>query len=62
MPVRLRKTALPYLLLLPGLGWLLLFFAIPLVYMAVESLKSSGELEQITDQWMGGQAGAPELQ
>jgi spermidine/putrescine transport system permease protein len=40
MPVRLRKAALPYLLLLPGLGWLLLFFAIPLVYMAVESLKT----------------------
>jgi spermidine/putrescine transport system permease protein len=40
MPVRLRKAALPYLLLLPGLGWLLLFFAIPLVYMFLESLKS----------------------
>jgi spermidine/putrescine transport system permease protein len=40
MPVRLRKAALPYLLLLPGLGWLLLFFAIPLVYMGLESLKT----------------------
>ncbi|MEA2407844.1 MAG: spermidine/putrescine transport system permease protein [Thermoleophilaceae bacterium] len=40
MPTRLRKAALPYLLLLPGLGWLLLFFAIPLCYMAVESLKT----------------------
>ena len=40
MPVRLRKAALPYLLLLPGLGWLLLFFALPLVYMALESLKT----------------------
>jgi spermidine/putrescine transport system permease protein len=40
MPARLRKTSLPYLLLLPGLGWLLLFFAVPLVYMALESLKS----------------------
>src|ERR671923_987103 len=40
MPVRLRRAALPYLLLLPGLGWLLLFFAVPLVYMALESLKS----------------------
>ena len=40
MPVRLRKRALPYLLLLPGLGWLLLFFLVPLVYMALESLKS----------------------
>jgi spermidine/putrescine transport system permease protein len=28
------------LLLLPGLGWLLLFFAIPLVIMALESLKT----------------------
>jgi spermidine/putrescine transport system permease protein len=45
MPVRLRKAALPYLLLLPGLGWLLLFFAIPLVYMALESLKSGSPFE-----------------
>jgi spermidine/putrescine transport system permease protein len=40
MSVRLRKAALPYLLLVPGLGWLLLFFAIPLVYMGLESLKT----------------------
>src|ERR687897_70039 len=40
MPARFRKAALPYLLLLPGLGWLLLFFAIPLVIMALESLKT----------------------
>src|SRR5918994_5759432 len=40
MPARLRKAALPYLLLIPGLGWLLLFFTIPLVYMAIESLKT----------------------
>jgi polar amino acid transport system substrate-binding protein len=33
----------------------------PCVNQALEELKSSGELEQITDQWMGGQAGAPEL-
>jgi spermidine/putrescine transport system permease protein len=42
---RLRKAGLPYLLLLPGLGWLLIFFAIPLGWMAFESLKS-GTLEQ----------------
>jgi spermidine/putrescine transport system permease protein len=42
---RLRKGALPYLLLLPGLGWLLVFFAVPLGWMAFESLKS-GTLEQ----------------
>jgi spermidine/putrescine transport system permease protein len=36
----LKKAGLPYLLLLPGLGWLLVFFAIPLAYMFFESLKS----------------------
>jgi spermidine/putrescine transport system permease protein len=41
---RLRNAGLPYLLLLPGLGWLLVFFAIPLCWMAFESLKS-GTLE-----------------
>jgi spermidine/putrescine transport system permease protein len=41
---RLRKTGLPYLLLLPGLGWLAIFFALPLGYMAFESLKE-GTLE-----------------
>jgi spermidine/putrescine transport system permease protein len=40
MPARLRKAAMPYLLLLPGLGWLVLFFAIPLVIMFLESLKT----------------------
>jgi len=40
MPARLRKAAVPYLLLLPGLGWLLLFFAAPLVIMGLESLKT----------------------
>ena len=38
--MRLRKASLPYLLLLPGLGWLLLFFLVPLIYMALESLKT----------------------
>jgi spermidine/putrescine transport system permease protein len=36
----LKKTGLPYLLLLPGLGWLVVFFAVPLGYMLFESLKS----------------------
>jgi spermidine/putrescine transport system permease protein len=40
MPARLRKAALPYLLLVPGLGWLVLFFAIPLLIMFLESLKT----------------------
>jgi polar amino acid transport system substrate-binding protein len=34
----------------------------PCVDQALESLRSSGELQEITDKWMGGQAGAPELQ
>jgi polar amino acid transport system substrate-binding protein len=29
---------------------------------AVDELRTSGELDQITQRWMGGQAGAPELQ
>jgi spermidine/putrescine transport system permease protein len=40
VPASLKKAGLPYLLLLPGLGWLLIFFLIPLVYMAFESLKT----------------------
>ena len=44
MPARLKRRGLPYLLLVPGLGWLLLFFALPMGYMAFESLKS-GTLE-----------------
>jgi spermidine/putrescine transport system permease protein len=54
MPARLRKRSLPYLLLLPGLGWLLLFFLVPLVYMALESLKSGDPFVggfQLTWEW-----------
>jgi len=40
LPARLKKVGLPYLLLLPGVGWLALFFALPLGYMLFESLKS----------------------
>ncbi|MEA2361259.1 MAG: spermidine/putrescine transport system permease protein [Thermoleophilaceae bacterium] len=40
MRAGLKKAGLPYLLLLPGLGWLVLFFALPLGYMLFESLKS----------------------
>jgi spermidine/putrescine transport system permease protein len=39
LTARLRKVGLPYLLLLPGLGWLAIFFAVPLGYMLFESLK-----------------------
>ncbi len=40
MPARLKKAGLPYLLLLPGLGWLAIFFLVPLFIMVLESLKS----------------------
>jgi spermidine/putrescine transport system permease protein len=40
VPARLKKAGLPYLLLAPGLGWLLIFFAIPMAYMLFESLKT----------------------
>jgi spermidine/putrescine transport system permease protein len=39
VPASLKRAGLPYLLLLPGLGWLLIFFVIPLAYMGFESLK-----------------------
>jgi len=39
VPAGLKRAGLPYFLLLPGLGWLLIFFVIPLAYMAFESLK-----------------------
>jgi spermidine/putrescine transport system permease protein len=45
LTARLRKASLPYLLLLPGLGFLAVFFAYPLGWMAFESLKS-GTLEE----------------
>jgi spermidine/putrescine transport system permease protein len=40
LPARLKKAGLPYLLLLPGLGFLAIFFVAPLVIMALESLKT----------------------
>jgi len=38
--VRLARAAAPYLLILPGGGWLLLFFVLPLLALAVTSLES----------------------
>jgi spermidine/putrescine transport system permease protein len=40
VPARLKKAGLPYLLLLPGLGWLAIFFVAPLFIMFLESLKT----------------------
>jgi spermidine/putrescine transport system permease protein len=51
MPARLRRVGLPYLLLLPGLGWLLAFFLIPMVIMAIESLKTGAIETGFTFTW-----------
>jgi spermidine/putrescine transport system permease protein len=51
MPARLRRVGLPYLLLLPGLGWLLVFFLIPMVIMAIESLKTGAIETGFTLTW-----------
>jgi polar amino acid transport system substrate-binding protein len=32
------------------------------VNQALDALKEDGDLQELTDKWMGGQAGAPELQ
>ncbi|MBD0840128.1 MULTISPECIES: ABC transporter permease [unclassified Streptomyces] len=44
-PPRRRGRWTPYLLLLPGLAWLLVFFALPMVYQASTSVQT-GSLEQ----------------
>jgi spermidine/putrescine transport system permease protein len=40
-----RSSRVPYLLLLPGVAWLLIFFAAPMVFLASQSLQT-GSLEQ----------------
>jgi spermidine/putrescine transport system permease protein len=39
-----RRSRVPYLLLLPGVAWLLIFFAAPMVFLASQSLQT-GSLE-----------------
>ncbi|MFZ5850820.1 MAG: ABC transporter permease, partial [Actinomycetota bacterium] len=50
-----RRSLLPYLLLAPGLLWLLVFFAVPMVQLVATSLYDpSGSLErgyQMTLHW-----------
>ena len=40
-----RRSKAPYLLLLPGVVWLLIFFALPMLFLASQSLQT-GSLEQ----------------
>ncbi|MFI6448080.1 ABC transporter permease [Kitasatospora sp. NPDC050543] len=44
-PAKRRRRLTPYWLLLPGLAWLVIFFAVPMVYQASTSLQT-GSLEQ----------------
>src|SRR4051812_43795365 len=49
--VRMRRLSLPYLLLAPGLLWLLLFFAVPLYYMGRVSLEQGTIFEGYHFNW-----------
>jgi spermidine/putrescine transport system permease protein len=52
-PPRRRRRLTPYLLLIPGLAWLLVFFAVPMVFLASQSLQE-GSLEEgyrLTGHW-----------
>ncbi len=53
MTMRLRRFA-PYLLLLPGLGWLLLFYVYPAVQMFLVSLWTGNITEGYTMSWNWG--------
>ena len=48
-----RKGAIPYALLAPGMGWLLLFFVVPMWYLAKMSL-SSGLFPTFSFSWAWG--------
>jgi spermidine/putrescine transport system permease protein len=49
--MQLRRLSLPYLLLAPGLLWLLVFFAVPLYYMARVSLEQGTIFEGYHFTW-----------
>jgi spermidine/putrescine transport system permease protein len=40
-----RRSRVPYFLLLPGVAWLLIFFAAPMVFLASQSLQT-GSIEE----------------
>ncbi len=46
-----HRRLVPYLLLLPGLAWLAVFFAIPLYYLANTSLQEGDVFSGYTFQW-----------
>ncbi|MEO8745910.1 MAG: ABC transporter permease [Candidatus Dormibacter sp.] len=49
--VRLARAAAPYLLILPGGGWLLLFFLLPILTLAVTSLETGDFISGFQFSW-----------
>ena len=51
----------PYLLLIPGLAWLVLFFIVPMVQLAVVSLESKSRATRATttSTWPSGTTATP---
>jgi spermidine/putrescine transport system permease protein len=50
-----RKSSIPYLLLLPGMAWLAIFFVLPLYYMARLALSTGSSIERtLTFDWAFG--------
>jgi spermidine/putrescine transport system permease protein len=50
-PERGRRRLTPYVLLLPGIAWLLVFFAIPMVFLASQSLQEGSVETGYTLTW-----------
>jgi spermidine/putrescine transport system permease protein len=49
--IRLGRALAPYLLILPGSGWLLLFFLLPIVTLAITSLESGDFINGFNFTW-----------
>src|SRR2546421_2696929 len=49
--VRFARAAAPYLLILPGGGWLFLFFLLPILALAVTSLESGDFIAGFNFDW-----------
>jgi spermidine/putrescine transport system permease protein len=54
MSMRLRRSVAPYLLLGPGLAWLIVFFLVPMYYLASTSLQRGSLEVGYTFEWAWG--------
>lgn len=50
-PATMRKRHVPYLLLLPGIAWLVIFFAVPMIYQASTSIQTGSLEDGFTVTW-----------